>query len=121
MTEWNADDLATIDRDGELRVAAQRPDGSSRTPRIVWHVVVDGNLYVRSVRGDAGGWYRGVRHTRTGTIDTGDIRAEVTFIRDDSRDDAIDRGYHDKYGNSSAVDAITSPAARATTLRVEPR
>ncbi|WP_328396174.1 DUF2255 family protein [Nocardia sp. NBC_00416] len=121
MPDWNPDDLATIDRDGELRVAAQRPDGTLQTPRIVWHVVVHGSLYVRSVRGDAGGWYRGARHTGIGVIDTGALRADVTFIRDDSHDEAIDRGYHDKYGSGSAVDSITSPAARATTLRVEPR
>ncbi|WP_327151828.1 DUF2255 family protein [Nocardia sp. NBC_01329] len=121
MSEWNADDLATIDREGELRVAAQRSDGRLSTPRVVWHVVVNGSLYMRSVRGDAGGWYRGVRRTGFGVIDTGAVRAEAIFIPDDTHDDAIDRGYHDKYGTGSAVDSITSPAARATTLRVEPR
>ena len=121
MTEWNADDLATIDRAGELRVAAQRSDGTLSTPRIVWHVVVNGSLYMRSVRGDAGGWYRGVRKTGAGTIDTGAVHAAATFISDDTHDEAIDRGYRDKYGSNPAVASITSPAARATTLRVEPR
>jgi len=44
----------------------------------------------------------------------------VTFVRDDSHDDAIDAAYRAKYGDGSAVDHITAPAARATTLRVEP-
>jgi len=121
MTDWNPADLAAVDAEGELRVAAHRPDGSLRTPRIVWHVVVDGALYLRSVRGVEGAWYRGVQRTGTGVIDAGGVRTEVTFTRDDTHDDAVDRAYHAKYGDGSAVRSITSPAATATTLRVEPR
>ena len=121
MTDWNPADLAAIDGDGELRVAAHRQDGSLRTPRTVWHVVVDDALYLRSVRGTEGAWYRGVQRTGTGVIDTGGVRAEVTFTRDDAHDDAIDRAYHAKYGDGPAVRSITSPVAAATTLRVEPR
>ncbi|MCK0115848.1 DUF2255 family protein [Isoptericola sp. S6320L] len=121
MSDWNPDDLATIDADGELRVAAHRTDGTLRDPRIVWHVVVDGRLYIRSVRGTDGAWYRGVQRTGTGEIDSGSIRCEVIFVHDDSRDDAIDRAYRDKYGAGEAVRRITAPAARATSLRVEKR
>jgi hypothetical protein len=120
MTSWNAQDLAAIDADGELRVAADRPDGTVRASRIVWHVVVDGSLYIRSVRGTDGAWYRGVQRTGTGVIDAGGVHATVAFVRDDTHDDAIDAAYHAKYGNGTAVEHITSPTARATTLRVEP-
>ncbi|KRD35212.1 hypothetical protein ASE27_15550 [Oerskovia sp. Root918] len=120
MSDWNSAELAAIDADGELRVTAHRPDGTLRTPRIVWHVVVDDHLYIRSVRGTDGAWYRGVQRTGTGQIDSGGIRTDVTFVRDDSHDDAIDAAYRAKYGDGSAVDHITAPAARATTLRVEP-
>ena len=41
MSTWTAEDLAAIDDDGELRVAAHRPDGTLRTARIVLHVVVE--------------------------------------------------------------------------------
>ena len=71
MTAWEPATLATIDADGEMTVAAHRPDGSLRTPRIVWHVVVDGELFIRSVRGEDGAWYRGVRRTGTGEIVAG--------------------------------------------------
>ncbi|WP_454043676.1 DUF2255 family protein [Cellulosimicrobium sp. Marseille-Q8652] len=121
MADWTPADLAAIDRDGELRVAAHRLDGTLRTPRTVWHVVVDGALYVRSVRGQDGAWYRGVRQTSTGAVDSGGVHAEVTFTRDDTRDDAIDTAYHAKYGDGSAVQAITAPTARTTTLRIDPR
>jgi hypothetical protein len=121
MPDWTPDDLAAIDGDGELHVAARRPDGTLHTPRIVWHVVVDGHLFIRSVRGEDGAWYRGVRRTGTGEIDAGGVRADVTFTPDDARDAAIDLAYHAKYGDGSAVTSITSPTATATTLRVDPR
>lgn len=121
MTHWTAPDLTAIDRDGELRVAAYRPDGSLRSSKIVWHVVVEDALYIRSVRGTKGAWYRGVQRTSTGVIDAGGVHADVVFTHDSSRDEAVDNAYHDKYGNGSAVRAITSGQARATTLRVDPR
>lgn len=121
MTAWEPATLATIDADGEMTVAAHRPDGSLRTPRIVWHVVVDGELFIRSVRGEDGAWYRGVRRTGTGEIVAGGERVEVTFTPDHDHDVEIDAGYRAKYGGGSAVRSITSPTAAATTLLLEPR
>ncbi|TQM57954.1 DUF2255 family protein [Humibacillus xanthopallidus] len=120
MSRWDPDRLAVVDADEEMTVAAHRPDGTLRTPRIVWQVIVDNGLWIRSVRGASGGWYRGVRRTGTGRIEAGGATIDVTFTPDQSHDDAIDRAYREKYGNGSAVRAITSPLARATTLRVEP-
>jgi hypothetical protein len=121
VSTWTPDDLAAIDGDGELHVAAHRPDGTLRTPRIVWHVVVDDALYIRSVRGTEGAWYQGVQRTGTGEIDAGGVHSAVAFIHDDAHDDAVDRAYHAKYGDGEAVRRITTPEATATTLRVEPR
>ena len=121
MTDWTSADLAAIDHDRELHVAARRPDGTLRPSRIVWHVVVDANLYIRSVRGQDGAWYKVARRTGTGAIDAGGVHAEVTFTPDDTHDEAIDRAYHAKYGNGSPVRAITNPTATATTLRIDPQ
>ena len=121
MTTWDPADLAAIDHDGELRVAAHRPDGTVRPSTIVWHVVVDDALFIRSVRGEDGAWSRAVRRTGTGTVDAGGVHADVTFTQDDTHDEAIDRAYHDKYGHGSPVRSITSESAVATTLRVDRR
>lgn len=118
---WDPAELATIDVAGESTVAAYRPDGTVRTPRIIWHVVADGHLFIRSVRGTDGAWYRGVERTGTGVLEADGVRAEVTFTRDDAHDAAIDQAYRAKYGTGSAVQSITSPTASATTLRVDPR
>ncbi|GIG23601.1 hypothetical protein Cch01nite_43250 [Cellulomonas chitinilytica] len=121
MTDWDPADLAAIDHAGELRLAAHRPDGTLRPATVVWHVAVDGGLFVRSVRGDDGAWYRAVRRTGTGTVDAGGVHADVTFTRDDAHDPAVDRAYRAKYGDGSPVLSITAPAATSTTLRVDPR
>ncbi len=120
MSIWTPAALTTIDAASELHVAAYRPDGTLRTPRIVWHVVVGGALYVRSVHGEGGAWYRAARRTGTGVIESRGQNVEVTFTRDDGDAEAIDAAYHDKYGDGAPVRAITSPLARETTLRVDP-
>ncbi|WP_427893343.1 DUF2255 family protein [Kribbella sp. GL6] len=121
MSTWTPDELKTLDRIGEIRVAGRRRDGSLRTLTVVWHVVVDGRLYVRSVRGADGAWYKGVVHHHEGAISWNGETRPVAFVPDDTADDRIDAAYFGKYGNGSPSRSITNAAARATTLRVEPR
>lgn len=120
MTDWNPTDLQTIDRAGEILVAAHRPDGTLRPATIVWHVVVDGALFIRSVRGQHGAWYRAVQRTGTGAVEADGVHADVTFTPDASHDTQIDHAYRAKYGDGSPVRAITSATATATTVRVDP-
>lgn len=120
MTDWTASELASLDRVSEIRVAGRRDDGSLRTPVIVWHVVVDGALYVRSVRGGDGKWYRGVLKRMEGTISWDGQTRDVRYLHDGDHDAEIDDAYFAKYGRGSASQSITSDAATATTLRVEP-
>lgn len=121
MSNWTAEELQSLERIGEIRVAGRRKDASLRTLTIVWHVVVDGNLYVRSVRGVEGSWYKGVIHHHEGAISWNNTTREVTYIPDSTADAQIDAAYLAKYGDGSPTRAITNPAAKATTLRIEPR
>ncbi|WP_344094950.1 DUF2255 family protein [Microbacterium deminutum] len=118
---WTGQELAELDRASEVRVAGRRADGSSRTLTIVWHVVVDGDLYLRSVNGPDGQWYKGVARHLEGFVHWGNIIREVSFTLDASHDDEIDAAYFVKYGNGSPSRSITSPLAKQTTLRVDPR
>lgn len=120
MAAWSDDDLKTLARIGEIRVGGRRDDGTLRSLVIIWHVVVDGALYARSVRGTAGKWYEGVARNWTGAISwNGHIR-DVAYVLDASHDDAIDDAYFAKYGRGSASQHITSDTAKATTMRIEP-
>ena len=121
MSNWTADELQALDRVKEIRVAGRRRDGSLRTLTIIWHVVLDGNLYVRSVRGVEGSWYKGVIRHYEGAISWGGQTRDVTYIADATVDEQIDAAYFDKYGNGSSTRAMVTATAKATTLRVEPR
>jgi hypothetical protein len=119
LTAWTDEELAAIAGANELTVAPSRNDGTLQAPRIVWVVRHGDDVYVRSVNGDEGAWFRGVQANHAGRIAAGGVEVDVSFDDGDhDLDDAIDDEYRRKYGRSSAVDRITSPKARATTLRI---
>ncbi len=121
VATWTDAELQGLGDAYEVRVAGRHADGSSRTLTIVWHVVVDGNLYLRSVRGTEGQWYKGVVRHFEGFLSWGSTTRAVAYTLDASHDDAIDAAYYAKYGRGAASDSITSAIARQTTLRVDPR
>ena len=121
MTTWTAQELSSLDRTEEIRVAGRREDGSTRPLVIVWHVVVDGALYARSVKGTEGKWYQGVIEHLEGAISWGGQTRDVTYTLDGSRDAAIDAAYLVKYGTGPDTQAIINETATPTTLRIDPR
>ena len=125
---WRADELSTIDGNGEVDIATRRSDGTLRAARIVWIVRHGDAVYVRSVNGTTAAWYRGVQTCHEGELSAGRLRRGVVFVKagihageGSGLDDALDAAYRGKYGrSSSAVARITADVARATTLRVDP-
>jgi len=122
MSTWNADEFAAIAAAPELQITSRRSDGTLRSPVTIWVVGVDGELYIRSVRGSEGSWYRGSRQRGEGRIEAGGFERDVGFAAAHRLDDQIDTAYREKYGYpSSAVDHITSQEARDTTIKLVPR
>jgi len=121
MSGWTDDELRELAQAREVRVAGRRADGTSRTPVIVWHVVVDGKLYLRSVKGPQGQWYKGVARYFEGFLSWGGRTRAVTYTLDSSQDAAIDAAYAAKYGTGSSTRAITTDLSKQTTVRVDPR
>lgn len=123
MAEWNPTELATIGAAREIEISSLREDGSLTKPVTIWAVRVGDELYVRSVRGDAGGWYRAAERRHEGRIEGGEVAVDVVF-EDAARqlDDEIDAAYKEKYGYPSIpVDSVSADGAKATTIRVVPR
>lgn len=119
---WTATELTTLDDEQLLRISTTRPDGALRRPVIIWAVVVGNELYVRSVRGEAGGWYRHIQENPDAQIESGDVKRAVTAVAAGrALDQEIDAAYLAKFGPSNAVDSITTSAANATTLKLVPR
>jgi hypothetical protein len=125
MTAWTADELERLGGAEELRIAWRRPDGTRRAPVIIWAVRAGDDIYVRSVRGPAGGWFKAVLADHAGWIESGGVERDVVLeevAATDPVEDRIDAAYADKYGAGSPdVRAITDDLARATTLKVLPR
>jgi len=120
MPTWTPEELDSLDRTREIRVAGRRDDGSLRPLTIVWTVVVDGAVYVRSYKGADGKWYQGVLRGMTGAISWNGQQRDVAYHPDDAHDDAIDDAFFAKYGDTGSTRAMVAPGAVATTLRVEP-
>lgn len=121
MTAWPKQELASIGRVDEIRVAGRRKNGSLRTLTPVWHVIVDGAPYVRSMYGLEGQWYKGIAHHFEGAIEWEGRPREVSFIRDSSHDAEVDTAFFAKYGDGSPTRGITNATSKQATLRIEPR
>ena len=112
-------------RTGGYRGSERDPDRARaarwtlQDSRIVWVVRHGHDVYVRSVNGPGGAWFQGVQARHAGHVSAGAVDADVLFEdADHGLDDEIDEEYRRKYGRSStAVDRITSPDARSTTVR----
>jgi len=116
---WTEAELADIGGANELLIAPERGDGTLQRSRIVWVVRHGDDVYIRSVNGPGGAWFRGLQARRAGHVSAGAVDADVVFEdADHGLDDEIDEEYRRKYGRSStAVDRITSSDARSTTVR----
>jgi hypothetical protein len=123
MPDWNPTELEQIAVAPEIEVSALREDGALTKPVTIWAVRVEGELYVRSVRGGAGGWFRAVGRRHEGRIEAGDVAVDVAFEDAPHHLDVeIDDAYKQKYGYpSDPVDSIITAEAKATTTRIVPR
>jgi hypothetical protein len=117
---WTTDDLTTLAAADEIDVAPRRPDGTTGPATTIWIVRVGEDLYVRSYRGPDGAWYRTARRTGEGQVRATSVERAVRFepAGDDVDRAVIDDAYRRKYGRSSYVDAMVTPQAAATTLRL---
>ncbi|WP_217554690.1 DUF2255 family protein [Streptomyces sp. GbtcB6] len=123
MTTWNDSDLRKIGAAEELDLESERGDRTLRAPVTMWVVRAGDRLYVRSVKGADGPWYRGARSRHQGRVEAGGVRADVAFHDADPGEYAdVDAAYQEKYGRyTSIVEHVLTDRARASTLRLEPR
>ena len=118
-----SDELSKIGAADELELASARRDGTLRNPVTIWVVRHGDDLYVRSVNGRGSSWFRGVEARHEGRIRAGGVDKDVLFVETQDVNDDVDAEYRTKYSRyaSSHTDAVTSPEARAATLKLLPR
>jgi hypothetical protein len=123
-TTWTRAELDRIGNAEELQIAILRRDDTLRNPVTIWVVRVGDDIYVRSVNGRTSTWFRGMQTRHEGHIRAGGVDKDVTFVEESDPDlnERIDAVYRTKYRYyPSAVDHISSPAARAATIKLVPR
>jgi hypothetical protein len=124
MTHWTSDQLDKIGGAEEVQIASARRDGTVRKPVTVWVVRHDDDLYVRSVRGRSGHWFRGTLERHEGRIRARGVQQDVAFVEaDHDIDDEIDAAYRAKYHRyaGSILNSVLTPEARSTTMKLVPR
>jgi hypothetical protein len=124
MTQWKADQLDRLGRAEEVQIASIGRDGALRKPVTVWAVRHDDALYVRSVNGRNGHWFRGVQETHDGRISAGGVEKDVTFVQADHEiEGAVDTAYKAKYRRYAGriLNSVLTPDARSTTMKLVPR
>jgi hypothetical protein len=126
VSEWTSEELTKIGTAEELRLASLRSDGTLRRPVTMWVVGVGDNLYVRSVKGPSGPWFRGARSRHQGHIRAGGVDKDVKFVfldTDVDLRDQIDAAYREKYRRYTGpiLDSVLTEAARSATIELMPR
>jgi hypothetical protein len=124
MTAWKSDELAKIGAAEEIQIAPFRRDGTPGKAVTVWVVRHGDDLYVRSVRGRNGQWFRGTQERHEGRIRVGRVQLDVTFVdADHDVADEIDAAYRAKYRRyaGSILNSVLTPEARSTTIKLVPR
>jgi hypothetical protein len=124
MTTWTSEELAKIGNAEELAIASRRPDGTLRPFVTIWVVRAGDDLYVRSVKGRSGTWYRRALAAGEGRLRAGGVERDVAFEEAGPEvQSPVTAAYHEKYDRygPSIVGTVVSAESATTTLRLVPR
>src|SRR5918992_3167075 len=91
--------LDALDGTDEVHVETSRDASSPKHETVVWAVVVDGDVFVRSVRGEKGRWYREASANPEAAIRVDERRVPVRAVHetDDAVIGKVSVAYREKY------------------------
>jgi len=123
LSQWTSDELNKIGNAEEVQITSVQRDGALGTPVTTWVVRLGDDLYVRSVRGRDGRWFRGVQERHEGRIHGGGVHKDITFVDANEVNDEVDTAYRTKYRRyaGAILNSVLTSGARAATLRLVPR
>jgi hypothetical protein len=120
MTKFDADTLRELRDFQEVAIRTERHPNSAV---VIWVVVDDDEVFVRSVRGSKGRWCRDLAKGGSATLEFAGRRLEVRALPASDADSIAraSREYLRKYEPSPYTQAIVRAEVLPTTLRLEPR
>ena len=121
---FDAETLRLLDETKEVRIETRRDGDSPEHRTIIWIVVVEGEVFVRSVRGAKGRWYREISSNPEGALHVHNDRLTVRAApaTDEATVDAVSAAFRSKYQQSSpaSTEAMVRPESLPTTLKLSP-
>ena len=120
MAKFDADTLRELRGLREVAIRTEKhPDGAV----VIWVVVADDEVFVRSVRGSKGRWYRDLATGGSATLEFAGRRLGVHALPASDADSIAraSREYLRKYQPSPYAQSMVRAEVLPTTLRLEPR
>ena len=114
--------VESVDTSQLIEIETRRRDGQGvRT--VIWAVVDGGRVYVRSVLGEQGKWYRRLRARPEGAVHVGGraVAVRAVPVDDDAEVERVSEALRRKYARqASSLARMLRPETLPTTLRLEP-
>jgi hypothetical protein len=103
-------------------VVVETRSGGRTIGTIIWVVVDDGEVFVRSVRGESGRWYQRALADPEVTLRVGDDRPRFRAVpADDAASvERVSQALRRKYPPGGSLDRMLRPEVLGTTLHLEP-
>jgi len=120
MAKFDADTLCAL---RDVKEIAIRTEKHPKSAVVIWVVAADDEVFVRSVRGGKGRWYRDLATGGTATLEFAGRRLEVQALPASDADSIarVSREYLRKYQPSPYAQSMLRDDVLPTTLRLEPR
>jgi hypothetical protein len=120
MAEFDADTLRALRDVKEIAIRTEKhPDSAV----VIWVVAADDEVFVRSVRGARGRWYRDLAKGGSATLEFAGRRLAVQALpaSDAASIARASQEYLRKYRPSPYAQSMVRDDVLSTTLRLEPR
>jgi hypothetical protein len=120
MAKFDADTLGEL---REFREVSIRTEKHPESAVVIWVVVADDEVFVRSVRGSKGRWYRDLATGGSATLELAGRRLAVQALPATDADSITraSREYLRKYQPSPYAQSMVRAEVLPTTLLLEPR
>jgi hypothetical protein len=113
----------SIDGAPEIDIETSEGDGAPVHRTTIWAVVEGGDVYVRSLRGTGGRWYRELMANGEGVVhvDGESYPVRAVLAADPESIERASEGLRRKYPASRSLDSMLVEDILETTVRLEPR
>jgi hypothetical protein len=120
--QFDAEDVGLLNGAEEVEIETQTTPQEPVRRTVIWVVVADGEVFVRSVRGARGHWYRRITANPTAALQAGGRRIPVRAVpATDARSVArATAAYQQKYKGDPSTPSMVRSEILETTLRLEP-